>query len=238
MSQGVSEVVQRLKACFPKGYISYNNEFIADRAANRQYGGVCFSMKACFTEEDVTCAVIETLSYDCCKSQPYKEKAANADFRSYMISGTNSFLGVNFAEAEYLLIYTWLGNRADRQLTLDFVESGYNLQILTASKQERMISADRLLKTINGLEYRARTLEQTRGGNDVLRKLVPKLVAEAEPVRIIQATHCVQCRDWSRNTEEQYDYGYCSRYKCFKHERGFCDEGRNRKHYEEKEDSK
>ena len=91
-----------------------------------------------------------------------------------------------------------------------------------------MVSADKLLKIINGLEYKARTLEQTRGGNDVLRKLVPKLIEDAATVRIMTITHCWECKYWTGEDDGSSEYGYCSRYKCSKEKGGYCDVGRKK----------
>ena len=81
---------------------------------------------------------------------------------------------------------------------------------------------------INGLEYRARTLEQTRGGNDVLRKLVPKLIEEADTVKIMTVTHCCECRLWQGIVDEASTSGFCFRYQCEKHRTGYCDVGRKK----------
>lgn len=228
MSQGMSEIIHRLKTCFPRGYMNFNNEFIAHRQANRNYGCACCALRNCTNAEEVICAAIESFSYDCCKSRPFKSSDVNIDFRQYMIDGMNDFLGTAFTENEFATIYVHLGNRADRQLTLLFVDSGYNVQMLRSRRQERLVSADKLLKIINGLEYKARTLEQTRGGNDVLRKLVPKLIEDAATVRIMTITHCWECKYWTGEDDGSSEYGYCSRYKCSKEKGGYCDVGRKK----------
>ena len=127
MIQGMSEIIHRLKCCFPKGYMNFNNEFIAHRQANRNYGCACCALRNCTNAEEVICAAIESFSYDCCKSRPFKSSDVNVDFRQYMIDGMNDFLGTAFTENEFATIYVHLGNRADRQLTLLFVDSGYNV---------------------------------------------------------------------------------------------------------------
>lgn len=179
------EMVERLQQCFPDGRLNYYSEFIAHRGANRHYGAACLKLGGCETAEDVIAAALEMLTIDCCKSAPFETPDANIRFHKYMLKGMNKLLGMAFTEKQYLAIYTCIGNGINHQLTVDFIQSGYDLKILRNSRTERMISADRLLADLNRLEYRARSYEQMRGGNDVLRRLLPKLIAEQPTVKII-----------------------------------------------------
>lgn len=226
MSKTIDGAIDQLRLCFPHGYLNYNREFIADRKANRQYGSACCRLRECKTSEDVICAVIESLSLDCCKSRPFKTAEANVDFRRYMIAGMNAFLGVSFAECDFLIVHTHLGCAINRRLTFAFMKSGYNLDLLKKHKQDRMISADNLLETINGLEYKARSLEQMRGGNDVLRRLLPKLINQQKTLRALPATRCGRCDYWESDMDDTY--GWCALYGCTKYEGGFCDSGKER----------
>ena len=185
MNKEINEMVEQLQQCFPDGRLNYYNEFIANRGANRHYGAACLKLGGCETEEDVIAAALERLTIDCCKSAPFETPDANSRFHKYMLKGMNKLLGKVFTEKQYLGIYTCIGNGINHQLTVDFIRSGYDLKVLRDSRTERLISADRLLATLNGLEYKAKTLEQMRGGNDVLRRLLPKLIAEQPTVEII-----------------------------------------------------
>ena len=226
MNPTTDETLNRLCLCFPNGYVNYNQELIADRRANRQYGGACCRLRDCETDADIICAVIESLSYDCCKSRPYKTPDANVDFRRYMIAGMNAFLGTSFSESDFLTVHTHIGSAINRPLTAAFVRSGYDLTILKKHKRERMISADLLLETINGLEYKAKSLEQMRGGNDVLRRLIPKLINQQASIRIVSVIRCEKCEYWIRHKDD--NYGTCSKYICTKHETGYCDCGKEK----------
>ena len=226
MNPVTDEILGRLCSCFPNGCVNYNQEFIADRRANRQYCGVCSRLRDCETDEDIICAVIESLSYHCCKSRPYKTPEANVDFRRYMITGMNAFLGTSFSENDFLTIHTHIGCAINRALTATFVRSGYDLTVLKMNKRERMISPDLLLETINGLEYKAKSLEQMRGGNDVLRRLIPKLITQQASVRVVSVIRCGKCEHWTRHKDE--NYGKCSKYYCTKYETGYCDCGKEK----------
>ena len=180
----MNDAINRLKTCFSDSTINYFNEFIAHRCANRHYGAACCKLGGCKTAEDVISAALEMLTIDCCKSAPFETLDANQRFHKYMLKGMNKLLGKAFTEKQYLAIYTRIGNGINHQLTVDFIRSGYDLKVLRDSRTERIISADRLLAAINGLEYRARSLEQMRGGNDVLRRLLPKLIADQPTILI------------------------------------------------------
>ena len=178
MSEAASKAAGRLKQCFPEGALNYYDEFIAHMGANRHYGAACCKLGGCKTEEEALAAALEMLTIDCCKSRPFEAPDANDRFHKYMQKGMNKLLGKGFTQKQYMEIYAAIGNGINHQLTVDFIRSGYNIGILRANRQERLISMDRLLATINGVEYRARSLEQMRGGNDVLRRILPKLIAE------------------------------------------------------------
>lgn len=181
MNEEVAEMVGKLQKCFPDGMLNYNNEFIAHRGANRHYGAACCKIGGCETDETVVAVVLEMLTIDCCKSKPFEQVETNKKFRKYMLQGMNRFLGRAFTEKQYMGIYLCIGNGINHQLTVEFIRSGYDLKILRDSRTERVISMDRLLADLNKLEYRARTLEQMRGGNDVLHRLIPKVIAD-QPV--------------------------------------------------------
>ena len=184
------------------GRLDYFNNFIAHRGANRHYGAACCKLEKCETEEDVIVAALETLTVDCCKSKPFETAEANDRFHKYMLKGMNKLLGKAFTEKQYLAIYACIGNGINHHLTVDFVRSGCDLKILRDSRTERFISMDKLLADLNKLEYRARSYDQMRGGNDVLRRLIPQLI-------VAQPTVCItnkypRCNDAERNcTNEQ-----------------------------------
>lgn len=220
MENDLRGAIEQLRKCFHRGCLNFDNELIADRNANRQYGGACCRLRGCETVEDVTCAAIESFAYDCSKSRPFKTAAANVDFRAYMIKGLNTFLGANLTEQDYAQIFIKLGCGINRKLTREFVRAGCDMDMLRRHKVEKVISADQLLEDLNGLEYRARTLEQSRGGNDVLRNLLPKVIAKQKSLRTLQIVICEKCRSWSPEN------GRCRLAGQKKRKDGYCDEGK------------
>lgn len=118
-------LIHKLMKCFPGSYINEEVEFIAHATTN-QY--LC--LRDCENEMDVKCKVLEWLSRAAHKTCPYGSDRRNREFHRFMRNGINSFLGTNFTKNDMDLIYTYLGNEVNHKLTIKFIESGYNLEIL------------------------------------------------------------------------------------------------------------
>lgn len=218
----MKQALNKLKASFPSSFVDYNGDFIAHRRANEY-----FSTRGCLSALDLKCRAVEYLSRACCKTRPFKDGDANIEFRNFMVSGMNAFLGVEFSAIDYLKIYIRLGNGVDRRLTEAFVKSDCDLSILSRRDGEKMISSNQLLETLNGLEYQAPTLEQKRGGDAVLHKLIPNIIAAQRGVKICTLVNCHKCELWNEFADKA-GYGLCVRYGVKKHKGGFCDEGTER----------
>lgn len=122
-------ILLRLMRAFPNSFINHNIEFIA-----HLYSNTYFSLVDCETEVDVKCKVLEWFSRAAYKAQPYQTTKSNKKFHSFMLNGINEFLHTEFTEDDIALIYQMLGNRVRHDLTVAFVESGYDMAIL--QKQE------------------------------------------------------------------------------------------------------
>lgn len=131
MTQEVLEAKICLYEAFPDSYINRNGEFIAHEEANEY-----FNLKACETELDVKCKVLEWLSRAAYKTEPYYSDYANRRFHNFMRDGINEFLGTKFTEDNMETIYTYLGNCCNHPLTVAFVESGYDMAILKERNKE------------------------------------------------------------------------------------------------------
>lgn len=118
-------VILRLMRAFPNSFLNHNLEFIAHR-----YSNTYFSLKDCADELDVKCKVLEWLSRAAYKAQPYSTTASNRKLHTFMRDGINEFLRTSFTEEDMALIYQRLGNRVRHDLTVAFVESGYDMKLL------------------------------------------------------------------------------------------------------------
>lgn len=123
------EMGLKLMRCFPRSFINHNGEFIAHLKSNTY-----LVLSNCETEKDVKCKVLEWLSRSAYKTQTYNTKKANEKFHRFMLDGINDFLGTTFTFDDMELIYTYLGNEVNRKLTVEFVDSGYDLTILRERK--------------------------------------------------------------------------------------------------------
>lgn len=121
----LEEAKKALLEAFPKSFINENNEFIAELRSN-QY----FLLEDCKTPQDIECKVLEWLSRAASKGQPYSQEWRNRKFREFMLNGINAFLDTSFSEDEMRTIYQHLGNAVNHDKTVQFIESGYDFDIL------------------------------------------------------------------------------------------------------------
>lgn len=120
-----SSIVKRLSAAFPKSFINCSLEFIAHRTANEY-----FILENCETELDVQCKVLEFFSRGAYKTEPFATDRKNKEFHEFMLCGINQYLGTNFTEDDIAVIYQQLGNRVNHPLTVEFVNSGFDMSVL------------------------------------------------------------------------------------------------------------
>lgn len=120
-----SIITKQLAHAFPKSFINCGLEFIAHIEANEY-----FRLEDCETELDVKCKVLEWLSRGAHKTCPFNSNLKNERFHNFMLNGINDFLGTDFTEEDIELIYDRLGNRVNHALTVEFVNSGYDMSLL------------------------------------------------------------------------------------------------------------
>ena len=125
MDSILNDTILKLFYAFPKSTITSCGEFIAHVPTN-QY----FILKSCSNELEVKCKVIEQFSRGASKTMPYSSDRENKRFNEYMRKGINKFLDTQFSSDDLLNIYIFLGNGRNRQLCIDFIKSGYNMELL------------------------------------------------------------------------------------------------------------
>lgn len=116
------DIRNRFGAAFPKFFINHNLEVIVHPRRNTY-----FLLNGVDTEKDLIAKILEWLSREAAKS-------VNRESQKYHLSGINAFLGTNFTQDEMMEIYTYLGNCCNHQRTLRFIDSGYDLAVLTEGK--------------------------------------------------------------------------------------------------------
>lgn len=120
-----SLVTKKLARAFPDSFINTGLEFIAHQRANEY-----FRLEDCENEFDVKCKVLEWLSRGAHKTCPFNTNLKNERFHNFMLNGINDFLGTDFTTEDIAVIYDILGNRVRHSLTEEFVNSGYDMELL------------------------------------------------------------------------------------------------------------
>ena len=110
----------RFTEAFPKFFINHNLEAIVHPGRNTY-----FLLSDVHTETDLNCKILEWLSREAAKS-------VSKQSQKYHLHGINAFLGTSFSQDDMMQIYTYLGNRCNHSRTLRFIESGYDLSVLSA----------------------------------------------------------------------------------------------------------
>lgn len=124
MTDEVKNLVKTTKNLFPKSFVNHNNELIVEPRNN-----IYFRLEDVENELDFKCKVIAWLSRPSCKGvSVYWQKKIRKLF--------NDLLGTNFNEEEMSEVYTYLGNDVNRPLCIKFIESNYDLSVLTNYKKD------------------------------------------------------------------------------------------------------
>ena len=117
----------KLVKCFRNSFINEMGEFIAHKRTNTY-----FILHNCDSTFDVQCKVLEWISRCACKCGCYKTECHNKKTREFMLNGINEYLSTEFTHDEITTIYTLLGNSIKHDLTIKFVASGYDMNILNS----------------------------------------------------------------------------------------------------------
>ena len=125
-----TDVLQKLFKAFPNSIINHSLEFVAD--VNPRVNSY-FRLSDCDSEEDVQAKVLEWLSRDAYKSTHYRTNKKNEEVHKYHLDGINSFLGNEFTPEDVAVIYQELGNCINHKKTLEFIRSGYKMELIKYS---------------------------------------------------------------------------------------------------------
>lgn len=123
------EIIVKLLRAFPHSFVNPRGEFIAHARENSY-----FILEGCKSDMDIKCKVLEWLSRAAYKARPYKTAACNKKFNYFMRDGINKFLVTDFSHDDMAVIYQYLGNCVRHDLTIAFVESGYDMTILEGGR--------------------------------------------------------------------------------------------------------
>lgn len=127
-----NQTIKRLMTAFPGSFINDNMEFIADSRINSY-----FRLGDVPSETILKAKVIEYFSRPSFKGEYYRSQKKNQEIYDFHLRGLNEFLGTNFTPEEIEDIYCKLGNGINRPLTLKFIESGYDMQVVRRNEENK-----------------------------------------------------------------------------------------------------
>ena len=121
----INNNIFELMQSFNRSFINQHGEFIACEKTN-----LYFMLSNCADELEVKCKVLEWFSRDAFKTEPFRQKRKNEEYHNFVLNGINSYLKTSFASDDIEKIYQYLGNQINRNLTIDFIKSGYDITVL------------------------------------------------------------------------------------------------------------
>ena len=120
----IDEVFNVMK-CFPNSYLNPFGELILS-----DKGNVYFNAKGCATKQDIVCKLLEWCSRPIAKGEPYRSEKRNREWRESLLVGYNEYLQTNFTQEDMYWVYDRLGNAVNHELTLKFIDSGFDLSLM------------------------------------------------------------------------------------------------------------
>lgn len=114
--------------CNPQGletFINNENELIVSPRLNAY-----FRLEDVETELDFKCKCLEWLSFFIANNHWFGKDKERKKLESFI----NYILGTNISHDDFQIIYMKLGNRVNHELTIKFVESNYNINLLRENK--------------------------------------------------------------------------------------------------------
>lgn len=120
----IDEVFNVMK-CFPGSYLNRFGELILS-----DKGNVYFIANGCETKRDLVCKLLERCSRPIAKGEPYRSEKRNKEWRESLLVGYNEYLQTNFTQEDMYWVYDRLGNAVNHELTLKFIDSGFDLSLL------------------------------------------------------------------------------------------------------------
>lgn len=125
INENIKEYVTDLLKIFPNSYVNSGQEFIAVPKTN-----LYFILENCNSLLDIKCKVLEWFSRDAYKAQPFRNNWRNEEYQDGIREKINDFLGTDFTREDMEIIYCKLGNAIRHNLTIKFINSGYDIKLL------------------------------------------------------------------------------------------------------------
>lgn len=126
----LDEALYYLKDLFNDSFINEHNELILIPETN-----LYIRLENCKTKFQLFAKLLEWCSRDSCFNLPYMVMKLNKLHWEQNRKALNSFFDQNWSHEDMSLIYQTLGCHVNPTLTKQFIESGFDLQVLERSIQ-------------------------------------------------------------------------------------------------------
>ena len=121
----LTNYIVKVMNIFYGSFINHNNELILIPKTN-----LCFYLGNVNTVSEVKYKLLEWCSKSCFKAMPYRYAKKNREYQDDILRKVNECLDMEFTREQMELIYTKLGNCINHELTMKFVNSGYDFKVL------------------------------------------------------------------------------------------------------------
>lgn len=116
------EYVEKVLPFFPNAHIYKNDEIIIEPKNN-----IYFRVDNIKSDHEFNCKMLEYCSRSACKG-------VSTYWQRWMRRGLNSYFRKNWSADDMCEIYTRLGNGCNRALCSQFINTGFDLNVLKRSK--------------------------------------------------------------------------------------------------------
>lgn len=124
MEKALENIIEKTLQVFPKSFINQDDELILEPKNN-----VYFRLEGMKTEMEFKCKLMAWVSRPIAKGlSPHWSKK--------VLASVNELLGTKFSKADMQIIYTELGNDVNPELSIKFIDSGYDMALLQFRKWE------------------------------------------------------------------------------------------------------
>ena len=114
--------LKKLLNCFPESYINHSLEVILIPKTN-----TCFSLVGCGTKRDIIAKVLMWCTRDISKGCPYEYHKRNIRFYVENKERLEKYLG---KKINVDVVYQRLGNGINKELTHQFIDSDFDMDLL------------------------------------------------------------------------------------------------------------
>lgn len=121
----MTDEIFNVMECFPNSFINRNGEVILS-----EKGNVYFNAMDCTDKSDITCKLFEWCSRPIVKGVAYSSAKRNREWQEDLLNGLNRYLGTQFSLEDVYYIYQELGNGVDHDHTMEFVNSGFDFDVI------------------------------------------------------------------------------------------------------------